>query len=686
MDEKKTNNLSTKISKLTAGKRKWFIAAGTLLAMVVLAMVLALNKPAAPVSEKTLSTFNARRDNLTVTVTESGSIKARKSIDLKSEVEGRATIINIVPEGSYVTQEDVNNGKVLVELDSGDLKEQLTQRQIDFTTADASYAQAKEAYDIQVKQNESDITAAELKVKFALMDFQKYLGDMLANRVIETIDKNDDPNKDITNLIDSDKILQDANDSNGQGSQDIDNWKDKIKLASANLANAKYKLEGTQELFDANYVAKIELDRDALERDSYEIQEKQAIVSLNLYKLYEFPKQVQKLLSDYYESKRNLERTYAKARSQLAQAKAQLESAKARLDLQSDRLDKSKKQFAACTMKAPAPGLVVYGSSTEPMNRFRGTGLIAPGETVFQRQTIITLPDISSMMAEVTVHESSVDKVKPGQKTTIVMDAFPDQTFTGEVIKVANLPDQQRNWLSPDVKAYATQVSIEGTHNFLKPGMSARVKILVDDISDALVVPIQVVANRGGKKICFVTNGGKTLEREVKTGLFNDTYVQILDGLKEGENVLLNPPRITETTKTGPTKQLADKSKKTEQQEQPVLAQSMDPPSSMQDSNQTSRRARGPGMSFDSNQLDDQTREKSRQFRDRAQRGEGSFDPNQMDEQTREKMRQFRERAQRGEASFDPNQMDEQTREKFRQNRNRMREQNADGASTKQDP
>ena len=74
-------------------------------------------------------------------------------------------------------------------------------------------------------------------------------------------------------------------------------------MASANLANAKYKLEGTQELFDANYVAKIELDRDALERDSYEIQEKQALVSLNLYKLYEFPKQVQKLLSDYFESK-----------------------------------------------------------------------------------------------------------------------------------------------------------------------------------------------------------------------------------------------------------------------------------------------------------------------------------------------------------------------------------------------
>ena len=658
MNEDKRGNFTTIIYKLAGGRRKWLIAAGSVLAIAVLAMLMASSKSSSPASVKTLSTFKARRDNLTVTVTESGSIKAQKSIDLKSEVEGQATIINIVPEGNYITPEDVKNGKILCELDSGDLKEQLTQRQIDFTTADAGHAQAKEAYDIQVKQNESDITAAQLKVKFALMDFQKYLGETTANDIIETIDKADDPNDDIALLIDINNMIQDPNNLGGEGSQSLNDWKDKIKLASANFANARYKLEGTQELFDANYVAKIELDRDILERDSYEIQEKQANVSLSLFKLYEFPKQVQKLLSDYYESKRNLERTYAKARAQLAQVKAQLESAKARLDLQQDRLEKSKKQFAACTMRAPAPGLVVYGSSMDTMNRYRGRGLIAPGEQVFQRQTIITLPDTSAMMAEITVHESSVDKVKKGQKATIVMDAFPDQTFTGEVIKVSSLPDQQRNWLSPDIKVYTTQVNIQGTHDFLKPGMSARVEILVDYAPDALVVPVQVVANRGGKKICFVAEGGKNVEKEVRTGLFNDTWVQILDGLNEGQEVMLNPPRITET-KQEPTKQLADKFQKTEQQAKPTLAQAAEISPAISDSNDQPVAFRPPGA---------------------------SFDPNQLDNQTREKMRQFREKVQRGEITFDPNQMDPQARERFKQFRNRTRGQNADGAGSRQEP
>jgi HlyD family secretion protein len=667
MNESKANNLPKTTSKPAWWRGKWFIAAGLVVVMMaVLIMTLAANKASTPAQSKTLSTFVARRDNITVTVTESGSIKARKSIDLKSEVEGRATIINIVPEGSYVTPEDVCNGKILVELDSGDLKEQLTQRQIDFTGSEASYAQAKESYDIQVKQNESDISAAELKVKFALMDFQKYLGETLANHIIDTIKDTNDPNADITDLINIDEIIKDTNNLGGQGSQDIDNWKDKIKLASANLANAKYKLEGTQELFDANYVAKIELDRDALERDSYEIQEKQAIVSLNLCKLYEFPKQVQKLLSDYFESKRNLERTYAKARSQLVQASATLESAKARLDLQKDRLDKSKKQFAACTMKAPAPGLVVYGSSQDNMSRFRGTGLIALGEQVFQRQTIITLPDTSSMMAEIAVHESSVDKIKPGQKANIVMDAFPDQNFDGEVIKIASLPDQQRNWLSPDIKVYTTQVSIEGTHSFLKPGMSARVEVFVDYAPNALVVPVQVVANRSGKKVCFAVNSGKSVEKEVKTGLYNDTWVQILEGISEGEEVMLNPPRITETKKES-EKQLADKFPKNGQQSQPVLAQvqATDDPPQTSEPNRAGRRRQGMPMGMtgpegmsgppDFNQLDDATKEKIKQFRERAARGEMP-DLNQMDEQSRERFKQFRNRARQQSDGQTPSQ------------------------------
>jgi multidrug efflux pump subunit AcrA (membrane-fusion protein) len=124
-----------------------------------------------------------------------------------------------------------------------------------------------------------------------------------------------------------------------------------------------------------------DLQSDRLNYNSLKIQLSQSLSDLDLFKTYDFSKQTQKLLSDYFESKRALDRTYAKTRSELAQAKARLESAKARFELQQERLTKTQNQLAACTIRAPGPGLVVYGSSLEPMQRFRGgsnTGLIAP--------------------------------------------------------------------------------------------------------------------------------------------------------------------------------------------------------------------------------------------------------------------------------------------------------------------
>ena len=126
-------------------------------------------------SSATRATFTVEPRDLTISVTESGEIKAASYTDYLCEVEGGAAITEIVPEGTYISPEDVANGRVLVRLDSGDLDERLTQQRIVFATAEADYTSAIEANDIQVKQNESDITTAELAVKFALMDLKKYL-------------------------------------------------------------------------------------------------------------------------------------------------------------------------------------------------------------------------------------------------------------------------------------------------------------------------------------------------------------------------------------------------------------------------------------------------------------------------------------------------------------------------------
>ena len=176
----------------------------------------------------------------------------------------------------------------------------------------------------------------------------------------------------------------------------------------------------------------------------------------------------------------------------------------------------------------------------------------------YEGQTIISMPDTAAMVAEISVHETDVDKVRPGQPAEIVMDAFPDRILQGEVQEVAPLPDQQRGFLNPDLKVYKTMVSIDGTHDFLKTRMSCKVTVLVRELHDVIKVPIQVVANRHGRKVCFVVTPNGPEEREVQTGAFNDTFVQVVEGLEDGEIVLLNPPLFTEggsSTMGGPDRE-----------------------------------------------------------------------------------------------------------------------------------
>jgi len=527
------------------GKRLWVILILAAIAVAALAFSLALKRIQGAVSsDNRPNTFTARTDDLIVTVTEGGSIKARKTIEVKCEVDERQmTILEVIPEGTTITEEDFENGKVLVTLESSTIKDQLTQREMDFASAEASLAQAKEAYFIQINQNESDIATSKLGVKWALMDLQKYVGEELAVTIIE------DANRGMSlteNYIDS--LIQDANSLKDCGAgQALQRLQDDIDVSTDQLLQAQNTLNGTIKLNQAKYVSDLELERDKLIVKNSRISKESNELALELFKLYDFPKQIEKFLSDYVEAKRRLERTHASTRSRLAQKEADRKKSGSNFSSRKERLEKSRKDLELCVIKAPAPGLVIYGSGSDDHRRYRGMGIIGPGETVYRNQTLITLPDLTKLMVDISVHESSVDKVKPGQRAKIILDAFPDTTLTGEVLKVAPLPDQSGGWFNPDLKVYKTEVAIDGAHDFVKPGMSAKAEILVNHIKDALIVPNHVVSNRLGKKVCYVSTSRGTEQREVQTGQYNDAFVQILSGLQAGEKVLLNPPTLTET-------------------------------------------------------------------------------------------------------------------------------------------
>ena len=489
--------------------------------------------------------YSVKRGNLNISVVENGSIKPVKSVTIKAPrlSEYQVSIVNIVPEGTYITPEDVNNGMVLIELDASSSREQLPQREIDVASAEARFAEADENYKIRLKQNESDVTAAELKVKFARMDIQKYLGREASEKVLETA------SLESLSDIDMDLLLKEIEDSNSlcEASQKMLDLTSSITIVESDMEEAKTNLSGTQKLYDHQYASESDLNKAKLQVKRQEISKEKNEISLALFKKFEFPKQVEQLLSNYLEAKLALERTESSARSQLAQVKARLASAESSLKTRQERLKTTKEQIESCTIRAPSPGQVVYYSSLERYVRYP----IEQGAEVSRGYPMIVIPDTTQLKVEIKVHETWINKIDVNQPAKITTTAFPDKVFTGKVLKKAPMADSQSSSLLADVKVYTTDVSIDGTHDYLRTGMTAKVEILIDKLENVLYVPIQSVVTKEDdeKKVCYVMTDKGQQRREVEIGLFNDDFVEIKNGLVEGEQVLLNPPRWTETEK-----------------------------------------------------------------------------------------------------------------------------------------
>jgi len=472
---------------------------------------------------RTAATAPVLRGDREFTVTVGGTLQAEHMERIRSKVHASVQIIELISEGTRITQEDVEKGTVLVKLDSSSLTDKHTQQLISVESATASHTKATEDAEIQEKQNESNIRAATLDVKFARMELESYLGTAL---VAET-----DGELDFAALAGRQEL-------GGAALQKKRQLENEVDLAEEEVKRAGDTYEYSERLAKKKYISRNELKADELALTRKEVEFDQAELALRLFKDYELPMEAERRLADWREKQLERERVTARAKSQSAQATANLRSAEVTLRHQTEILEDLEEQIENCTIHATRPGLVVYASSIARMGRSRNP--IEEGATVRERQEIIHLPDLSSAVAEVKVHESDVKRIEPGQKVVITVDAYPDLQFSGEVKRVAGLPDPL-SWREVVTK-FTVVIPIEGNHPELRPGMSCRAKVIVARPSDALYVPVQAVTRRGEAKVCFVATPKGSVRRVVETGVFDDKYVQIKSGLSEGERVLMNPP------------------------------------------------------------------------------------------------------------------------------------------------
>lgn len=247
------------------------------------------------------------------------------------------------------------------------------------------------------------------------------------------------------------------------------------------------------------------------------------------------------------------------ARLQEASARLRLEETQQTVRQMQASLNKALDDLSKTRFFAPLSGRVVTLNAEE--------GEVVVSGTMNNPASVIgTIADLSAILAKVDVDETEIVRVAPGQTATLRVDALPDREHKGKVVKVGSSGFTRAQ--QPDVTFFKVEILLDQGDEALRPGMSVRAEIDTRSVAQVPAVPIQAVVNRpplgkDGKEagdkddeipVVFVVGaGGKAEQREVETGISDETHVQILKGLTGKEQVVTGPYRALRDLDAGDT-------------------------------------------------------------------------------------------------------------------------------------
>lgn len=162
---------------------------------------------------------------------------------------------------------------------------------------------------------------------------------------------------------------------------------------------------------------------------------------------------------------------------------------------------------------------------------------VDPGEMAAPGMPLLILVDNSSLYLEVEVGEKEMEQVKKGNKANIWVDAIPGKKFTGYIKEIVSA-------VNPISRTFKVKISISDKGRLLKSGMFARGNIIVQEKKNSVVIPKECIKKVGDKNIVFVVVNNTAKKKEVKLGIIDDVNMEIIEGLKSGEKVVISGQNI----------------------------------------------------------------------------------------------------------------------------------------------
>ncbi|HUG94348.1 MAG TPA: HlyD family efflux transporter periplasmic adaptor subunit [Planctomycetaceae bacterium] len=414
------------------------------------------------------------------------------------DVGGRRKVL--VKPGDVVRVGDPLIGDVVCELDSSLLVQQEITQQIKVTTADAEVKKSVGAVEIQEHENASLLATARLTKELAELDLKKY--------------------------------------QDGEFAQLDKQYTGELFVAREELNQARENYDYSKRVAKKGFKSQNELEAARIAELRARNKVEDASEKLKVLQEYDYRRRIRELEELAAQSVREIERIRLSGEAALAQFKAQLEASQLAYQGEKATLERLQRQIAACRLVAPQDGQVVY--AVERSRRSEPV-VIEEGATVRERQAIINLPDFSQMKVDVKVHESKIGLIREGLPALVRVLSEQGRSYRGVLDDVSDVP-VRGDYPNYDLMLYECVVRITDDVQDLKPGLTAEVEIVSQDRDDVLQAPVQSIVAVGEKYFAWaLSDEGPFLCEGLQLGPANDTTVEILAGLEEGQRVVMNP-------------------------------------------------------------------------------------------------------------------------------------------------
>lgn len=440
-----------------------------------------------------------------LTIAETGTLQALRSVTYASSIQSnQAKIVALVPEGKLVQK-----GDLLVLFDAAPFEEEIRKNQALLAQAEADVSKARQDLKLQEIQNLEETAAARQKVERSELELK-----------------------------------------------DVQQGKGRLKEeeAAAAVSNAERELKKAQGARDdlAPLLAEGFITKQELERAQQAVARAEEELSLAKRRrdaMTEFgrPLEVSQARSEALLTKESLRQLEASSVYKLQQKQTAIAAAESRIQEAASKLALAQQQLARTEVRADVPGIVVY------RDVYFGSEQRKPqvGDQVWANQPLLILPDISKMVVETRVRETDIHKIERNQQVAVRVEAYPDLKLTGKVTLVGTLAQEERD--RRGAKFFGVTIQVDGTEPRLRPGMTARVEIRVEERGSALYVPLEAVFERNGRHVCYVVRGRGLAAREVTLGPSNQDHVVVEKGLGRGERVALRDPEAPPADFSGPS-------------------------------------------------------------------------------------------------------------------------------------